>query len=151
MAPASTESIENVNGFCVLLKPTSLSAVRQSYSVSVVDDGDGEDGFHGWLIEARESFPGVRRLHLRGSDNSAKYHIYVFTRERHRFSDTYIQSPTKRNSVTMETIIVKSRMTECLPLRERLHCIQARSYSRGRIENAQHFLLYALHLSNYIL
>lgn len=56
----------NVNGSLYVLhdQPTNFSAVGKGHGASVVDDGDVEDSFHGWLIKTREGFPGVCRLHL---------------------------------------------------------------------------------------
>lgn len=45
-------------------KPTRISAIGKGDGGSVMDDGDVEDGFHGWLVETREGFSGVCCLHL---------------------------------------------------------------------------------------
>ena len=43
---------------------TSGKHVGQGHEVAGVDEGDIKRGLHGWLVEAREGFPGICSLHL---------------------------------------------------------------------------------------
>lgn len=49
--------------------PTGLSAVGQCHRSLRVEQRDVKAGLHGRLVEAGESLPGVRRLHLGGGED----------------------------------------------------------------------------------
>lgn len=61
--------IKNISEYIEL---TNFFAIRKCHSTPVMDNGDVEDCFHCRLIEAREGFSSICRLHLRSSDHSVK-------------------------------------------------------------------------------